>query len=206
MTQSHVFDVYIYIKIRVPYKKLQVMWSQTNANISRLPLQKFLRSRDESQPCRRWFCRNSAAIDNPMLPPRELMLAAASWFRPRRRRSRFVLLILCSPFLIPFLCAAFPFLCAVELCLRICGKRRSPSDTCDEDARLRACEEGCSCGGGEGEGSEVGLLQRYLEDQLRLVGSVYECGDECDVEDNSVFDDGFVEPCRVPLLVWRITL
>lgn len=36
------------------------------------------------------------------------------------------------------------------------------------------------------EEKEVGLLQRYLEDQLRLVGSVYECGDEFDSQEEEV--------------------
>lgn len=36
------------------------------------------------------------------------------------------------------------------------------------------------------EGEEVGLLQRYLEDQFVLVGSMYDCGD-----DDGEMEDGF---------------
>lgn len=45
-----------------------------------------------------------------------------------------------------------------------------------EEEGLRRCEEGC-CGNSR---DDVGLLQRYLEDQIRLVGSVYGCGNEDD--------------------------
>jgi hypothetical protein len=38
----------------------------------------------------------------------------------------------------------------------------------------------------------VGLLQRYLEDQMLLVGSVYDCGDQDD-------HDPTIDP-RTPLL------
>ncbi|KAK4413372.1 hypothetical protein Salat_2749800 [Sesamum alatum] len=85
-----------------------------------------------------------------------------SWLN--RRRRRYLILILCSPLLLPLFCATCPFICAVEVCYLMCRKRRKPDD-----------------GGGEHreeDGEEVGLLQRYLEDQLLLViGSVYECRD-----------------------------
>ncbi|KAK4803849.1 hypothetical protein SAY86_003666 [Trapa natans] len=49
------------------------------------------------------------------------------------------------------------------------------------DDRLRACEEG-RCFDSDDREREVGLLQRYLEDQLSLAGVVYECGDDFDCD------------------------
>lgn len=68
-----------------------------------------------------------------------------------------------------------------------------------DNTRLWSCEERY----GDGSDWEIGLLQRYLEDQLRLVGSVYECGDDfdCDVGDEGVGHDGFLHTNRSPLLV-----
>ncbi|KAI3431872.1 uncharacterized protein J3R85_007739 [Psidium guajava] len=147
----------------------------------------------------------------PVSPTARIMLAAAAWLRARHRSRRCLMLVLCSPLLVPLLCAAFPLFCAAEVCLRLCcRKRRSGEEGGGEDGeeeeeaaaeRLRRCEEGrCGGGGGGGVGeSEVGvLLQRYLEDQLRLVGSVYECGDDGDGGDGDV---GFLDSCRSPLLV-----
>ncbi|XP_004301428.1 PREDICTED: uncharacterized protein LOC101311100 [Fragaria vesca subsp. vesca] len=108
------------------------------------------------------------------------MLAAASssstWLRARR--SRCVFLILCSPILIPFLFATFPLLCAAELFLRLCRLRSRGKLARNEaeDDRVRRCEEG-RCAAEAEEREEMGLLQRYLEDQLLLVGSVYDCGE-----------------------------
>ncbi|OWM85094.1 uncharacterized protein LOC116204932 [Punica granatum] len=141
-----------------------------------------------------------------MLRPPRIMLAARGWLQTRGRSRRFLILLLCSPVLIPFLFFTFPILCAAELCLRLCGggrwKRIEEEYQQEEAARLRACEEGrCPDGGDERDG-EVGLLQRYLEDQLRLVGSVYECGDDfdCEVEDENDGDVGFLDTNRSPLL------
>ncbi|GKV17923.1 hypothetical protein SLEP1_g28375 [Rubroshorea leprosula] len=57
----------------------------------------------------------------------------------------------------------------------------------EEDEQLRRCKEGCGCDGRE-EREEVRLLQRYLEDQLMLVGSVYDCGEEEEEEDHGDWD------------------
>ncbi|KAI6691278.1 hypothetical protein NL676_028106 [Syzygium grande] len=145
----------------------------------------------------------------PMSPTARIMLAVATWLRARHRSRRCLLLAICSPLLLPLLCATFPLLCAAELCLRLCCRKRTSGDGGEEDEdeeaaaataeRLRRCEEGRCCGGGGGVGErEVGLLlQRYLEDQLMLVGSVYECGDDGDDNDGDV---GFLESCRSPLL------
>ncbi|WVY99656.1 hypothetical protein V8G54_025726 [Vigna mungo] len=109
-------------------------------------------------------------------------VAASSWLR--RRRIRYFFLFLCSPLLLLLLCAALPFLCAAELCLRLrlWGKLlRRDSAAAD---RLRRCEEGFC----EEQQREKGLLHRYLEDQLFLVGSMYECGDDDD-NDNDGQDE-----------------
>lgn len=66
----------------------------------------------------------------------------------------------------------------------------------EEEERLRSCEEGRSCD--REEEREIGLLQRYLDDQLRLVGSVYDCGDEDDDDDDDRDLDGL--DYRVSLL------
>ncbi|CAJ1958903.1 unnamed protein product [Sphenostylis stenocarpa] len=107
--------------------------------------------------------------------------AASSWLR--RRRIRYFFLLICSPLILLLLCAALPFLCAAELCLRSrlwrkLLRRDSASAAAD---RLRRCEEGCC----EEEQEEKGLLHRYLEDQLFLVGSMYECGDDDEEEEDS---------------------
>lgn len=107
--------------------------------------------------------------------------AATSWLHSSR--SRFFFLLLCSPLLVPIFCATLPFICAIELCIRLVRYRRR---ICLRDSpeieRLRRCEEGgCRPAlleeiGDDGE-EVIGLLQRYLDDQLLLVRSVYECGD-----------------------------
>ncbi|KAJ4964196.1 hypothetical protein NE237_024135 [Protea cynaroides] len=121
----------------------------------------------------------------PKKTPANLMMVMkilVGWLRIRRRRVIF--LVLCSPFLLPFLCLSFPLFCFAELCLKICcprfrGDKTSCSKRCEEedvDCGLCRCEEGR--GGEPIEEREGRLLQRYLEDQLGLVGSVYDCGDE----------------------------
>ena len=133
--------------------------------------------------------------------------AASSWLR--NRRIRYLFLLLCSPLLLVLLCAALPFLCAAELCLRRRLWRKLLGDSALDGAgdRLRRCEEGC-CGCGEDdEEEEKGLLHRYLEDQLLLVGSMYDCGDieeeeEEEEEEHSrrVEDVENIGSSRIPLL------
>ncbi|KAI8526595.1 hypothetical protein RHMOL_Rhmol12G0008400 [Rhododendron molle] len=120
-------------------------------------------------------------------------MVLTTWLRRRRRRN-LLLLALFSPLLLPFLCAAFPLLCALELCLRLRRRgRRVRKPVSNGPGR---CEEGR----GEFTESEVGgevrvLLQRYLEDQLVLVvGSVYDCGD--DEDDDFCSGDDFLEDCE----------
>lgn len=130
--------------------------------------------------------------------------SSSTWLRARP--IRYLVLFLCSPILLPFLCAVFPLLCAAELCLRLCRRRRGKiSDGSEEnDERLRRCEEG-NCGGRDtterGGGEEIGimLLQRYLEDQLLLVGSMYDCGDDGELEEDFGFGDDDSR-ATVPLL------
>ncbi|XP_010242686.1 PREDICTED: uncharacterized protein LOC104586971 [Nelumbo nucifera] len=125
------------------------------------------------------------------------------WLRSRRKR--FIFLLLCSPFLLPLLCLAFPFLCIAELCLGLC-RRRVDSDEKGRSNRyedgdgsgLRRCEEGRS-GDMVEEERKVRLLQRYLEDQLGLVGSVYDCGDDGFGDDGEVDDDDLLDN-TTPLL------
>ncbi|XP_022720169.1 uncharacterized protein LOC111277993 [Durio zibethinus] len=129
-----------------------------------------------------------------------LMLTIGSWLR--MRRSRCFLLLLCSPLFLPFLCATFPFLCIAEAYVRICRRRRSGKAAAtsqeEEENQLRRCEEGCY--GGKEEETEVRLLQRYLEDQLALVGSAYECGDDFDHHDHHHQDADRDLDCKVALL------
>ncbi|KFK27806.1 hypothetical protein AALP_AA8G431500 [Arabis alpina] len=124
------------------------------------------------------------------------MLTDTFWLRTRR--SRFVFFLICSPLLLPLLCASIPILCAAEIFSRL--RTRHPWFAADEDdLRLRRCEEGCGCGGfgpDQEEEEETGLLQRYLEDQLILVRSVYDCGEDDDEQDRDCDPD----PNRVPLL------
>ena len=120
--------------------------------------------------------------------PQILVATATSWLRSRP--IRYCILLLCSPLLVPFFCATFPLLCAAHLCLRVCRRRNRGSR---EDAPLLRCEEGRQEEEKEEvEGGGVGLLQRYLEDQMLLVGSVYDCGDQDD-------HDPTIDP-RTPLL------
>ncbi|XP_022990172.1 uncharacterized protein LOC111487144 [Cucurbita maxima] len=110
--------------------------------------------------------------------------AASFWLRPSR--SRFFILLLCSPLLVPIFCATFPIICAIELCIRLARHRiRICLRDSPESERLRRCEEGgCRSAlpekvGDDGE-EDIGLLPRYLDDQLLLVRSVYVCGDCAD--------------------------
>ncbi len=54
-----------------------------------------------------------APTDNTAL----IMLAATATSWLGSHRIRYCLLVLCSPLLLPFLCAAIPLLCAAKLCL-----------------------------------------------------------------------------------------
>ncbi|KAI3931781.1 hypothetical protein MKW98_012191 [Papaver atlanticum] len=98
-----------------------------------------------------------------------MMIMRMSWWR--RKRTRLVFLILCSPFLIPILCFTFPWLCIIHLC-------------CKQE--------------NQGEGR---LLQRYLEDQLDLVvrSLYYDCVNGAPADDQE--DDDVRFSCVVDVTV-----
>ncbi|GMH22402.1 hypothetical protein Nepgr_024245 [Nepenthes gracilis] len=125
------------------------------------------------------------------------MIQTSSWLRTRRARILF--LCLCSPVIFPFLCLFVPLFCFAHLCLCLCLRGRGcckrTLEFCGEDVhggRLRRCEEGRQGIGGnreeeaeEEEEMALLLLQRYLEDQMDIVGSaVYDCGDGNDFDDS----------------------
>ncbi|KAK7243434.1 hypothetical protein RIF29_38230 [Crotalaria pallida] len=125
-------------------------------------------------------------ISPPFMVTTTVTAAASSWLR--NRRIRYIFLLLCSPLLLVLLFVSLPFLCAAEVCLRHRLWRKLVRDPDDDGDRLRRCEEGC-CGDCNGQ-EEKGLLHRYLEDQLLLVGSMYDCGDsDDDDEDEQEQDD-----------------
>ncbi|PIN13446.1 hypothetical protein CDL12_13937 [Handroanthus impetiginosus] len=105
-----------------------------------------------------------------------------SWLS--RRRWRYLFLCLCSPFLLPLACASCPIICAVEICFLICRRRRKVSSSSDDELSRG------------GEGREVGLLQRYLEDQLMLV---IELGGDCENVGDGGVDVEYFDSTR-PLL------
>ncbi|XP_004499915.1 uncharacterized protein [Cicer arietinum] len=148
--------------------------------------------------------RFASAISPPPFTLTSVISAAVSWLR--NRRIRYLFLLLCSPLLLVFLLVAFPFLCATELCLRRRLWRKLLYGFSGEDSgdRLRRCEEGC-CQLEDQNEEEKGLLHRYLEDQLFLVRSMYECGDDEEQEEFDEEDSRRVEQnldcSKVPLLL-----
>ncbi|KAK6940353.1 hypothetical protein RJ641_029884 [Dillenia turbinata] len=109
------------------------------------------------------------------MPESGFAIMLTSWLKSRRK-SCYLFLALCSPILLPFLCATFPIFCALELCLRIRIRLRREADAGDSMQPCRLDDHGLDH---DGVG-EVRLLQRYLEDQLILVGSMYDCGGDDD--------------------------
>ncbi|XP_020106478.1 uncharacterized protein LOC109722759 [Ananas comosus] len=111
---------------------------------------------------------------------RRRRMSPASGGGRRRRRAAAAAsaaVICCSPVLLPLLCLCLPFLCVAAACLRV-GR---PAAAAEESggggggAFLGRCEEG------EGEEEEGRLLQRYLEDQLGLVGALWDCDESAGV-------------------------
>ncbi|KZV40880.1 hypothetical protein F511_05125 [Dorcoceras hygrometricum] len=110
--------------------------------------------------------RNADAGSN-QIPTSSAMAMIFSSLLNRRWR-RYLLLILCFPFLLPLLCALCPLFCMVEMCFLITRRRQKAA--AEVGSRSRLCVV---------DGGEVGLLQRYLEDQILLVlGSGYRCVDD----------------------------
>ncbi|KAG6528799.1 hypothetical protein ZIOFF_010984 [Zingiber officinale] len=86
-----------------------------------------------------------------------LRRALASGERRRWRSWLFILaLFFCSPVLLPLACLSFPLLCVAGLCLRA-GRQWRRGSAASMTILLPR------------EEIEPRLLQRYLEDQLRLV-------------------------------------
>ncbi|KAK4794696.1 hypothetical protein SAY86_012690 [Trapa natans] len=121
-----------------------------------------------------------------------MLAVKGCFFRMRRRSRRLLFLLLCSPVIILFMVFTFPILCLAELCPRFFlggswnmvaeddgEEEGEEEDGALADERLLECEEGRCFDSHERE-REVGLLQRYLEDQLSIAGVVYECGDDFD--------------------------
>lgn len=130
-------------------------------------------------------------------------LTPFSWLFLNRRR-RILFLTLCSPVLLPLLCLTLPLICLVHLYICLCRRARRRDDG-GGAGRLRRCEEGREFGEEEEEQREIGwmLLQRYLEDQLGLVGSVvaaYDCGGDEEVIIDDLADHQ-VSEIRRPLLL-----
>ncbi|KAJ9184657.1 hypothetical protein P3X46_004361 [Hevea brasiliensis] len=93
---------------------------------------------------------------------------------------------LCSPILPPFHCASFPLLCVIEFCIHTYSRIQRKKEVNDEE-QLQRCEERL-----------FELLQRDLKYQLRLVGFVYECGDELDSQEDE--DIALIQDFKTPLL------
>nr|GMD68704.1 uncharacterized protein LOC104104392 [Ipomoea batatas] len=127
---------------------------------------------------------SSASISICSSPIHFLGMIFTSWLN-RRRLSRCLFLLFCSPLLLPLLCATFPLILSLEIFFRFCRRRR-------RRGKLRS-PEGFDGRGGDGlrrseEGrcDEKALLHRYLQDQLVLViGSVYR-GEEEEEDGNGV--------------------
>lgn len=116
--------------------------------------------------------------------------------------SRFLFFLLCFPLLLPLLFLSIPLLCALEIFSRLRSrflKSLPPSAAADEDGlRLRRCEEGYGDGGVRDKPKEdgTGLLHRYLDDQLILATSIFDCGKDDENEGQDLSHDQI----RVPLL------
>ncbi|KAJ8641628.1 hypothetical protein MRB53_018322 [Persea americana] len=97
------------------------------------------------------------------------------WWRGGGRKRKLILLALFSPLLLPLICVSCPLICIAIFCLRF-----QPTPTPTRHQPPRCCEESAVAGPFE----TGGLLQRYLQDQLDLVRSIYNC------EDSSENDGG----------------
>ncbi|CAI9300156.1 unnamed protein product [Lactuca saligna] len=121
----------------------------------------------------------AAAGDEVHNPTAAMALILQSWLSGHRLR--YLILLLCSPLLIPFICAMFPFLCAAEVFVRLCRRRRrskpappqNPLPPSLPPPRRREND----VEGGIQVKSNFSLLDRYLKDQLELAIEILnECG------------------------------
>ncbi|KAI3879585.1 hypothetical protein MKX03_011746 [Papaver bracteatum] len=126
-----------------------------------------------------------------------MMIMRMSWWR--RKRTRLVFLILCSPFLIPILCFTFPWLCIIHLCCK-----RFKYTKIDENGLIQEIDPTSIPVVDEEEEENQGegrLLQRYLEDQLDLVvrSLYYDCVNGAPADDEE--DDDVRFSCVVDVTV-----
>ncbi|KAD2393769.1 hypothetical protein E3N88_40746 [Mikania micrantha] len=103
---------------------------------------------------------------------------------------RYLILLMCSPLLIPIVCVIFPFLCAAEVCICLCRHRRrwlkqsssQPAPVMPrhrEDVQVKP---------------KVSLLDRYLDDQLELALEIlHECGGDLGYRYDNTDDFGTVQ-------------
>ena len=152
-----------------------------------------------------WLCRIHKD-DDPQNHPCD----SAFFFTPfsrlfLNRRLRILFLTLCSPVLLPLLCLSLPHLCLAHLCVCLCC-RASSRDNYAAAGSFRRFEEGRKEEEEEEEEeTEIGLLPRYLEDQLRLIGfvvAVYDCGGEKEVIIDDLTDLQEVSEIKRQLLIW----
>nr|XP_043613681.1 uncharacterized protein LOC122585621 [Erigeron canadensis] len=122
-------------------------------------------------------------------PTAAMALILKSWLNGNR--FRYLILILCSPIIIPIVCAIFPFICAAEVCFRICRRRRLKSEPAAEVVAAAPPQRRKE----DVNNKEMSLLDRYLDDQLELAIEILdECGGElglgfgCDFLDDDYFD------------------
>lgn len=149
-------------------------------------------------------------IQQPPPPPQQPQQSLLSWI-PIDTRRRILFFIIFSPILIPLFCLYVPLICISKLYIFLFRRRREKRRRGDEC--LRRCEEGLGRQTVADAESDIGwlLMQRYLEDQLRLVGSVvavYDCGreDEHEHEHEPEIEDycnvgGNLDENRRPLLL-----
>ncbi|KAI3733517.1 hypothetical protein L6452_12960 [Arctium lappa] len=110
-------------------------------------------------------------------PTAAMALILTSWLNGHRLR--YLILFLCSPLLIPIVCATFPFLCAAEVCFRLCRRRRFKSAAPRPPPPPPMSRREDDVEGGRQVKNEFSLLNRYLDDQLELALEIlHECGGE----------------------------
>ncbi|KAJ0493445.1 hypothetical protein HanIR_Chr12g0586221 [Helianthus annuus] len=129
----------------------------------------------------------ATAADELNNPTAAMTLILKSWLSGHW--FRYLILVMCSPLLIPLVCVFSPFICVAEVCFCFCRRRRLKSDGLQpppvvptpvprqqEDVKAK---------------EKVSLLDRYLDDQLELaleildecsgdLGFRYDCIDEFD--------------------------
>ncbi|KAK1420008.1 hypothetical protein QVD17_29507 [Tagetes erecta] len=123
-------------------------------------------------------------------PTTAMTLILKSWLNGHWLR--YLILLMCSPLLIPIVFVISPFLCAAEVCFCFCRRRRRLKPSLPLPPPVVASH------GDEGEvNPKVSLLDRYLNDQLELalelldecggdLGYRYDCIDDADFDTNDL--------------------